>query len=149
MEKKTDLVARKKQMETELKQLQAEEEKLLSERHQSEEQTRRLEEASTLLSMPDEELLDEMYAFIDKVIVSSDREIEIRWKLDDCFQSGKGRMKDCYGIPICVALYMRVATEEQTDLALDHQEMMLKTYAREHGYCVMESIREISKGAKL
>ena len=42
----------------------------------------------------------------------------------------------------CVALYLRVAAEEQTDLALDHQEMVLKTYAKGHGYCVIESIRE-------
>ncbi len=45
-----------------------------------------LREAVPLLPLTDETLKEEMYRFIDKVVIFSSDEIEIHWKLEDCFK---------------------------------------------------------------
>lgn len=60
---------------------------MLQQRELDKEQMSRLQGAFSHKGQPDEELIKEMYHLIDKVIVYSNREIEIFWKLNDCFQT--------------------------------------------------------------
>lgn len=87
LEEKTKLFARKKQLDTDLARLQSEEEALLAEQGRAEQQEQYLQKAGALLRLSDEKLLEEMYQTIDKIIVFSNKEIEIFWKLDDCFRT--------------------------------------------------------------
>ena len=81
------MFARKKQLDTDLARLQSEEEALLAEQGRAEQQEQYLQKAGALLRLSDEKLLEEMYQTIDKIIVFSNKEIEIFWKLDDCFRT--------------------------------------------------------------
>ncbi len=95
LEEKTKLFARKKQLDTDLARLQSEEKALLTEQGRAEQQEQYLQQAGTLLQLSDEILLKEMYQLIDKIVVFSNKEIEIHWKLDDCFQTAeKSRHKE-------------------------------------------------------
>ena len=87
LEEKTKLFARKKQLDTDLARLQSEEKALLTEQGRAEQQEQYLQKAGALLRLSDEKLLEEMYQTIDKIIVFSNKEIEIFWKLDDCFRT--------------------------------------------------------------
>lgn len=87
LDQKTSLLEKKGDLEKELILLQSEEEKIL---HQLSEFAARREfiaEAGDRLALPDEELKKQMYDVIDRVIVSASKEIEIHWKLDNCFQA--------------------------------------------------------------
>ncbi len=87
LSKKSELQSRKLQLEAELAALRSEEDRLASEQQRVEQQTQQFQAAKDLLHLPEKQLAEEMYAFLDRVIISSNREIEIRWKLDDFFQS--------------------------------------------------------------
>lgn len=87
LEEKTTLFARKKQLESDLATLQRKEESLLAEQGRAEQQAQYLQQAGDLLQLSDEKLLKEMYELIDRVIIFSNKEIEIHWKLEDCFQT--------------------------------------------------------------
>lgn len=87
LEKKNRMFVKKKQMEEKLAEFQKQEEALLQQRELDKEQMSRLQGAFSVKGQPDEELVKEMYRLIDKVIVYSNREIEIFWKLNDCFQT--------------------------------------------------------------
>lgn len=86
LEEKTKLFARKKQLGADLEKLQLDEESLLAEQGRVEQQSQYLQEAGALLQLSDERLLEEMYQLIDKIIVFSNKEIEIHWKMEDCFK---------------------------------------------------------------
>lgn len=86
LSKKAELQSLKSQVESELAALRSEEDRLASEQQRTEQQAQQLQAAKDLLHLPDKQLAEEMYAFLDRVIISCNREIEIRWKLDDCFQ---------------------------------------------------------------
>lgn len=92
LKQKSDLFKKKTMMESDLETLQAQEESLVVQRDREGQKLRYLEEAAPLLQLSDEALKEEMYNFIEKVMIFSDAEIEIHWKLEDCF-SQAGRVK--------------------------------------------------------
>lgn len=94
LEEKTKLFARKKQLDADLEKLQLEEEALLTEQGRVEQQAQYFQKAGSLLQLSDEKLLEEMYKLVDKIIVFSSKEIEIHWKLEDCFQTTVNAMRE-------------------------------------------------------
>lgn len=56
---------------------------------------------------------------------------------------GESRMTSA---PKKVAIYARVACEDQADIVLTAQECQLREYAKEHNYEVVKAIREIGSG---
>ena len=87
LEQKNRMFSKKRKMEEELAELQKQEETLLGQREIDNDQMSRMQDALSTKGLPDEELIKEMYRLIDKVIVYSNREIEIFWKLNDCFRT--------------------------------------------------------------
>ena len=87
LEQKNRMFSKKRKMEEELAELQKQEETLLNQRKIDNDQISRMQDALSTKRLPDEELIKEMYRLIDKVIVYSNREIKIVWKIDDFFQT--------------------------------------------------------------
>ena len=80
-------MSKKRKLEEELAELQKQEETLLNQREIDNDQISRMQDALSTKRLPDEELIKEMYRLIDKVIVYSNQEIKIVWKINDFFQT--------------------------------------------------------------
>lgn len=81
------MFSKKRKLEEELAELQKQEETLLNQREIDNDQISRMQDALSTKRLPDEELIKEMYRLIDKVIVYSNQEIKIVWKINDFFQT--------------------------------------------------------------
>ena len=81
------MFSKKRKLEEELAELQKQEETLLNQRETDNNQMSRMQDALSTKGLPDEELIKEMYRLIDKVIVYSNLEIKIVWKINDFFQT--------------------------------------------------------------
>ena len=87
LEQKNRMFSKKRKLEEELAELQKQEETLLNQREIDNDQISRMQDALSTKRLPDEELIKEMYRLIDKVIVYSNQEIKIVWKINDFFQT--------------------------------------------------------------
>ena len=81
------MFSKKRKLEEELAELQKQEETFLNQREIDNDQISRMQDALSTKRLPDEELIKEMYRLIDKVIVYSNQEIKIVWKINDFFQT--------------------------------------------------------------